>query len=221
MKPNVFALGFFIKPNSDLILGIAFVPNELKMAVNFEILLSIFLGLGLAASAGFRVFMPLLALSLLGYFDWIPLSDSFAWLGSIPAIITLALATVVEIAAYYIPWVDNLLDTVALPMATLAGTGVLAASITELDPLLSWGLAIIAGGGTAGAIKSANAGTRMISSVKTVGLANPVVSTVETGFSLSLIVLAIFFPVLALLLVLSILYFLYRVMRKFRTKKQN
>lgn len=188
--------------------------------MNFDIILSVFLGLGLAASAGFRVFMPLLALSIASHFDYLPLSESFQWLGSLPALIALALATILEIAAYYIPWVDNLLDTAAVPLATIAGTGVLAASVTELNPMLTWGLAIIAGGGTAGAIKSANAGTRMLSSVKTVGLANPIVSTVETGFSFSLVVLAIFFPVLAILLVLSILYFLFKVLRKLTTKKE-
>lgn len=191
------------------------------MDVNFDIILSIFLGLGLAASAGFRVFMPLLALSLVSYFDWLPLSESFEWLGSIPAIIALSIATILEIAAYYIPWVDNLLDTAAVPLAAVAGTGVLAASVTELNPMLTWGLAIIAGGGTAGAIKSANAGTRMLSSVKTIGLANPIVSTVETGFSFSLIVLAIFFPILAVLLVFSILYFLFKILRRFTFKNKE
>lgn len=187
--------------------------------MDVSIILSIFLGVGLAAAAGFRVFMPLLALSVANHFGVIPLGESFAWVGAFPAMIALAIATVLEIGAYYIPWVDNLLDTAAIPLATIAGTGVMAASLTDMSPMLTWGLAIIAGGGTAGAIKSASAGTRLMSSVKTAGIGNPVVSTAETGASLTMIFLAIFAPILAILFVGLTLFFLFKFVRKFRKKK--
>ncbi len=188
--------------------------------MDMSIILSIFLGVGLAAAAGFRVFMPLLALSLANHFGIMPLGESFAWVGGFPAMIALAIATVLEIGAYYIPFVDNLLDTAAVPLAAIAGTGVMAASLTDMSPMLTWGLAIIAGGGTASAIKSASAGTRVLSSVKTAGIGNPVVSTAETGASLTLIIVAMVFPVLAVILVAVILYLLYRVVRRF-TKKNK
>ena len=186
--------------------------------MEFEIILSIFLGIGLAAAAGFRVFVPLLALSIAGYTGMFPLGESFTWLASIPAVVCLIIASVAEILAYYIPWVDNLLDSIAIPMATIAGTGIMAASLTDMSPMLTWSLAIIAGGGTAGTIKSMGAGTRILSSVKTFGVGNPVVSTAETGASLIMIVLSLFFPVLALLCVLLLFYFVFKTWKKFSRK---
>ncbi len=58
-----------------------------------ETLISIFLGIGLAASVGFRVFLPLFALSLAAYFDVWSLNDSWQWIGSLTAVITFGAAT--------------------------------------------------------------------------------------------------------------------------------
>ncbi len=178
------------------------------------VIISVFLGLGLAAAAGFRVFMPLLALSVANHFNMIPLGESFSWLGSYAAMTSLGIATILEIGAYYIPWVDNILDTIAVPLAAIAGTGVMAASVTELSPMLTWGLAVIAGGTTAGAIKGASAGTRLMSSAKTAGIGNPLVSTAETGASVTLILLAIIAPIIAFIVVATILYFIFKMIKK-------
>ena len=122
-----------------------------------ETIISVCLGIGLAASAGFRVFVPLFVLSLATHFGYVPVGDSFAWIGSLTAIICLGIATIVEILGYYIPYIDNLLDTLAVPLAGIAGTVVMASTLVDLDPMITWGLAIIAGGGTATAINSATA----------------------------------------------------------------
>ena len=87
-----------------------------------ETVISIFLGVGLAASAGFRVFLPLFALSLAGYFGVWELNANWQWIGSLAAVLTLGIATVVEVFAYFIPWVDNALDSIAIPLAAVAGT---------------------------------------------------------------------------------------------------
>ncbi len=122
-----------------------------------ETIAGIFIGFGLAASTGFRIFLPLLALSVAGYFHLVPLGVQWAWVSSSQAIIILVIATVAETLAYYIPWLDNLLDTIALPLASIAGTLVMASTMVDLDPAWQWALAIIAGGGTAGIIKGVNA----------------------------------------------------------------
>lgn len=189
--------------------------------MDYTVIGSIFLGLGLAAAAGFRVFLPLLAMSLVSFMGWMDLGESFSWIGTLPALIALAVATVLEILGYYIPWVDNILDTVAIPLATLAGTGLMAASLTDMNPMFTWGLAIVAGGGTAGAIKSASAGTRLMSSVKTAGIGNPVVSTAETGASISMILLAFFLPVLALIFLGILFFLLYKFVKKFNPLKKK
>lgn len=174
-----------------------------------ETVLSILLGLGLAAACGFRVFVPLLIMSLAsragaGYLE---LGDGFAWIGSTAALISFSIATGLEIAGYYIPWVDNLLDAIATPTAIVAGVVVTASAITDIDPFLRWTLAIIGGGGTAAVFQGITATARQISSFTTGGLGNPLVATMEAGGSAMLAVLAIVVPVLAMLLVVLLLYF--------------
>ncbi|GGG57016.1 hypothetical protein GCM10011414_28580 [Croceivirga lutea] len=184
-----------------------------------ETIISLFLGVGLAASAGFRVFLPLFALSLANYFGIWELNDSWAWIGSIPAVLTLGIATVAEIFAYFIPWVDNALDSIAIPLAGIAGTAVMVSTVADLDPVITWSLAIIAGGGTAAAIKGANATGRLTSTATTGGLANPVVSTVETGTAVVVSTASIFAPFLGAILVVIILIVIFRIYRKIRPKR--
>lgn len=189
-----------------------------------EIIASIFLGLGLAASVGFRIFLPLLALSVAHYFDVVSLNESWAWVSSPAAMIVFGVATVLETLAYFIPWFDNLLDTIALPTASLAGTAVMASTIVELDPLWQWAMAIIAGGGTAGLIKAVNTKTRLASTAATGGLGNPVVSATETIFSAGLSALSIFlWPLAAVISILLLIgmFFFYRKLRRYWRKKHE
>ena len=186
-----------------------------------ETIFSILLGIGLAASVGFRVFVPLFTLSLASYYEIIPLNESWQWVGSMPAMITLGIATIVEIVAYIIPWLDNLLDTIAVPLAAVAGTAVMLSTAADLDPVVTWSLAIIAGGGTATAIKTSTSTTRLASTATTGGIANPVVSTVETGTSVVMSVLSFVAPVLAIIFVVIILYLMFKVFRWFRPSKKR
>jgi hypothetical protein len=173
-----------------------------------DTVLSVLIGLGLAAACGFRVFVPLLIMSLASRAEvgQIVLGDHFAWIGSTPALIAFSAATVLEIAGYYIPWVDNLLDAVATPTAIVAGILVTASTMTDVSPMLKWTLAVLAGGGTTAVFQGVTSMARHISSFTTGGLGNPVVATAEAGGSALLAVLAITLPVLAFLLVLTLLY---------------
>lgn len=186
-----------------------------------ETIISIFLGVGLAASVGFRVFLPLFALSLASYFGVWELNENWQWIGSIAALITLGVATLAEIFAYFIPWVDNLLDSIAIPLAAIAGTAVMVSTVANLDPVVTWSLAIIAGGGTATAIKGAGASTRLASTATTGGVANPLVSTVETGTAVVVTAASIFAPILAAFLVIAILIFVFMIYRKLRPRKKS
>lgn len=183
-----------------------------------ETIISLFLGIGLAASVGFRVFLPLFALSLASYLGVWELNESWQWIGSLAALITLAVATIVEVFAYFIPWVDNALDGVSVPLAAIAGTAVMVSTVANLDPVVTWSLAIIAGGGTATAIKGASAAGRLTSTATTGGIANPLVATVETGTAVVMSAASIFAPMLAAVLVLIILAIIFKIYRKFRPK---
>lgn len=185
----------------------------------YETIISICLGIGLAASTGFRVFLPLFALSLASYFSLWDLNESWQWIGSLTAVITLGAATLLEILAYYIPFVDNLLDTIAIPLATIAGTAVMVSTIVDLSPVFTWALAIIAGGGTAAAIKTASGATRLSSSVSTAGVGNPLVSTVETVTSTIMTAFSLFLPLVGFLLVIVVFYLIFKVYKKIKPTK--
>jgi Domain of unknown function (DUF4126) len=183
-------------------------------------LISIALGLGLAAACGFRVFVPLLVMSAAAYTGHLELAKGFAWIGTLPALITFATATVVEIAAYYIPWVDHLLDTISGPSAVVAGAVVTASALTDVDPFLKWSLAIIGGGGIAGIVSGSTAVVRGFSTVTTGGLGNPIVSTVEAAASFVLSVLAVVLPLVALAVVLLLLLVLVKKLFGGRVRSQ-
>lgn len=172
-----------------------------------ETLLSICIGIGLSAACGFRIFVPPLVMSMASIFGHLTLSPNFAWMGSYTAMVAFAVATCIEIAAYYIPWVDNLLDTVATPMAMAAGTIVTASVIPDADPMLQWTVALIAGGGSAGTIQAFTGIGRLASTVMTGGLGNALLSTIESGSSIILSGLAIALPVVAVCLVAVLLVF--------------
>jgi hypothetical protein len=179
-----------------------------------DLALSIALGIGLAAATGFRVFLPMLITSAAAYSGHLPLGENFAWLGTAPALAMLGVAAVVEILAYYIPGVDNLLDTLATPAAFVAGTIVSAAVMTDVSPMLKWTTAIIAGGGIAGVTQGVTALLRAKSTLFTAGVGNPVVATAELGGSLLVSLLALAAPIIALLAVGVFLWFAIRLIRK-------
>jgi hypothetical protein len=179
-----------------------------------ETLVSVLIGAGLAAACGLRVFVPFLALSIAARSGHLPLAGDFQWIATTPALVAFASATVLEVGAYYVPWLDNALDTVATPTAVLAGVVLSAAVVTDLPPVLRWGVAIITGAGMAGTIQSATVLTRLKSSVTTAGMANPVVATGETAGSALTSALAIIVPVAAFLLVVILLSVLFVVARR-------
>lgn len=170
-----------------------------------EPLLGIPVGLALSTAAGLRVFVPLLLTGLAARLGYLRLTPGMDWIGSDPALVAFATATVLEIAAYYVPWLDNALDAVATPAAVTAGVVATAAVTPELPPLLRWSLALIAGGGAAGLVHAGTALVRVQSSALTVGAGNSAVATGELLGALALSGLALLAPLLAGTLVLIVL----------------
>jgi hypothetical protein len=168
-----------------------------------ETLLAVALGLALSAACGFRIFVPLLAVGAAQATGYLTLAPKFAWVGSTPALVVLVVATVVEVAAYHVPWLDHLLDTIASPAAIVAGIVVTASVVTDMDPLWRWTLAVIAGGGLAGAVQGSTVLVRAASTAATGGLANPVVATGELAGAVAISILALLVPVFALFVVVT------------------
>ncbi len=180
-----------------------------------ETFLSVLTGIGVAAACGFRVFVPLLALGLAGRANVLPLNDSFAMLSSMPALVALGTAATLEVGAYYVPWLDNLLDLAAAPAAVIAGILASAAVLTDLPPVLTWGIALIGGGGAAGILHGATSLLRLKSTAVTGGVANPVLSTGELVGAVVTSALALLVPVVcAALLVLVVVWMVRQRLQK-------
>ncbi len=184
-----------------------------------EIALNILIGIGLAATCGFRVFVPLLVMGAANKVGYLELSQGFTWIGSYPAVIIFGIATVVEITAYFIPYVDNLLNTISIPISAVAGIVVAAAVITDMSPILQWTLAIIAGGGAASVTSLISNGAHNTSTVFSAGVANPVVSAGETVISIVMAVLSIIVPIFAVLLIIMMIILVSRMVRRFRDRR--
>ena len=183
-----------------------------------ETILGLCIGIGLSAACGFRVFVPLLVMSIASLMGWFEPMKGFEWLAMPSVCIALAVATVFEIGAYYIPWGDNLLDTIATPSAMIAGTlTTMAASTGEMSQFASWASAIIVGGGTATAVQMSTVAVRGISTATTGGIANPLVSTGEWISALIVSVMAFVFPVLVVIVGFILMIIVIRwVMKKKR-----
>lgn len=175
------------------------------MNSELEILLSICIGLGLAAACGFRVFVPLFVTGLAERTGHMTFADGFEWMGSNVALAIFGTATVLEILAYYLPFIDNLLDTVATPSAVVAGMIATGTQVGDMDPMMAWSISVIGGGGTAGIVQGATAVLRQISSLATAGFANPLLSTAEAGAALAMTVLSIVVPFVAVVVLLIVL----------------
>jgi hypothetical protein len=189
-----------------------------------ELLTNIALGIALSACCGFRVFIPLLAGALAGHFQFFSLPADMQWLASWPAIICFGTAAIAEIAAYYIPFIDNLLDTIATPLSVAAGT-VLATSflpLADVDPLLRWGTGLLAGGSSAGIIHIGTGLLRLFSSKATIGTGNAIVSTTENAAAISGSLLSFIIPVLvAAALILLIVWILVKLTGRLMWRKKR
>jgi Domain of unknown function (DUF4126) len=189
------------------------------MIFDFNILLSVALGISLAAATGFRVFLPLLVLSLAVRAGVVPVSEGFSWVATTPALLMLSIAALTEMLAYYVPVLDNLLDGLAAPTAIGAGVAVSAAVMGDVPPMLKWTLAIIAGGGAAAATQGATTLLRGVSTVATGGLANHTIATAEILGAVALSVLAILLPYLAAIAAIIFIIVAWRTVLRMRRRQ--
>lgn len=179
----------------------------MEQLFDLHTLIEIILGISLSAASGFRVFVPLLALSTAAVVGHIDLPADFDWIENPQALAVFAVACALEIGGYYIPWFDHVLDVAATPAAILAGTVVTASLAPDMNPIVQWTLALVAGGGTAGITKGLMNLLRATSTATSGGLANPVVATLELVVAIALSALAIALPVVAGIVVIGLLVF--------------
>jgi ABC-type glycerol-3-phosphate transport system permease component len=188
-----------------------------RRSPTMDMIIGTCVGIALAACCGFRVFVPLLVMSIAAQNGYVNLGDSFEWMGSPLATFVFGAATVAEVVGYYIPWFDNLLDTIATPAAAIAGTLVAAAMMSDIDPTLKWAMAIIAGGGLATGVQTLTVGTRAVSTATTGGVGNPVVATVEGVSSFVVSILVVTVQIVGVIIVVSLVAWL--IARSIRRRK--
>lgn len=184
-----------------------------------EVLFSVILGVGLASACGFKVFVPFLIMSIAAMSGHLELAEGFEWIGTTPALIVLIVAAILEILSYYVPYVDNILDVISIPVTVISGVLVTVSCIQGLSPLFSWTLALILGGTVAGGVKLINTGLRATSTASTGGVANPIVNTIQIVLSVIMSVLTVILPILVIvififLIILSIMLYKRKKNRK-------
>lgn len=178
------------------------------------------LGLGLAAAAGLRAFLPLLLLGVAARFELfgVSLNDKAEWLGSDAALVTLAIATALELAADKVPFLDHALSavgTVTRPIAAVVAAGSVFAGV---DPVVATVAGVVIGAPTALAFHAAQSGTRVASTATTGGLLNPVVSVVEDLLAVLTAGLALALPLLVPALLVLLLWAIWRLVRATRAR---
>lgn len=191
------------------------------MEIATTLMVEVAMGIGLAACAGLRAFLPLFVAGLAGRFQWITLSSSFEWLGETPSLIVLGVAVVTEILSDKIPVVDHLLDLIGGVVKPVAGTVLAASVLSDLTPLQSAMAGIVLGGGSAGLVHVAKAKVRLFSSVTTAGLGNPLLSVGEDVASLVGSAVAIVFPFLLILVVMGTIATLLALRRRLRLRVER
>jgi len=198
------------------------VANQNIFGDTFTIVLSIITSICLSAGCGLRVFTPFFILSLITYLfpELIPLNEDVAFISSLSAVILLGIASLLEILAFYIPWLDNILGAVTVPIAGFSGVAMGAIILADLPPALQWGLAILGGGGATGTQLSTEY-IRTFITAATAGFGNFIVSTVENIFALVLSILAIIAPILALILLTVFLLLIFILGKKVLKRRNN
>ena len=185
------------------------------MNETITILSSVCLGIALSAASGMRIFLPLflsgivIRLGLLGVSPEV--MQTQAWLGSTAALICFGVATVTEAVAYKVPYLDHMLDVIGAPAALLSGAILGTAFLVGIDdPVLKYGLGIVAGAGSAGVVHGTTALARVASTKTTGGFANPVFALGELVSSAVTSILAFIMPMmiaaLFLVFVVSVLF---------------
>jgi hypothetical protein len=171
-----------------------------------QLAVQVMMGVSLAACAGLRAWLPLFGVGLLGRLGLLALNPSFAFLQSTPALTVFAVATLLELLGDKVVAVDHFLDAAGTFIRPMAGTLLVASTLTKSDPTAALVAGIIVGGGTALTVHAGKAVVRAKSTALSVfhgGLGNALLSLLEDGVSFVGTALAFLLPVLAFVLALG------------------
>lgn len=175
----------------------------------------------MSAACGFRVFVPFLVMSGAALLGELELAGRFAWIGSYEALAVFGAATGLELLGYAVPWVDNALDTIATPLAVVAGVVASASVLGDVPPLVRWVVALVAGGGVAGVVQGGTVAARGASSAATGGTGNFLLAAGEALASVVTAVAAFFLPLVVVLAVLILCTLIARRVLRRRKRRRS
>ncbi len=166
---------------------------------------------GLALSSGLNTYLPLFLLALFARFTHaVSLSPRFQWLISDEAIIILGVLALGEILAEKFPVLDHLWDFLHTALRPVAGALAAGATMTtDTAPQLVF--AMLTGGTLATAAHSAKSGIRLMSTSKSFGVANPILSLGEDITVVAGTLLSVYAPwvMLGVVLLFALLFALF------------
>lgn len=185
-------------------------------------------GMGLSAAAGFNAYIPFLIVALIARFtDVITLPTTYSWIESWWAIGIAAVLLLAEVVLDKIPAVDTVNDTIQTfirpAMGGLIFAATQAASAIDESTWMKenpW-VGIVLGIVVSGLIHSGKMAARPVLNAGTAGVAAPVVSTVEDGFSIGLSLVAIFLPILVVLALALIAWLIASLWRRARRRRRD
>ncbi len=176
--------------------------------------MEIFTAFGLSASAGLNAYLPLLIVAICARLNIFKLQEPFDVMTSWWVIGVLAVLLIIEVLVDKVPAADTVNDIINTVIRPAAGAVLFAASaniVTDISPVLSIVLGLLVAGG----VHAVKATARPVLTATTAGVANPVVSTVEDVVSGVTSLVAIFMPLLILLVAtIGIVMFLWWRLRR-------
>lgn len=172
--------------------------------------------LGLALPAGLNAWLPFLILALADrYTTVIDLAEPYDFISSTPGIIIILLLLPIELIADKIPGLDHVSDIVHTAIRPIAGA-ILAAAVADASgDLDAWAGALIGITG-ASVTHAAKMATRPVVTASTGGVGNPVVSLIEDAVATISSLVAVFLPLLLLIVLPLFGYLLFATWRRMR-----
>lgn len=149
-------------------------------------------------AAGLNLYATVAVIGLASRFDWVALPPQFAIFDSNVVIGAALVLYLLEFFADKIPYVDTAWDIVHTAIRPLGGAFVAAASVGDVSPAAQ-GLAALLGGTLAAGSHLTKAGTRAVANTSPEPFSNWALSLAEDGLVVGLGVLALTYPVTALI----------------------
>lgn len=180
-------------------------------------MLDLFSAFGLAGSAGLNAYIPLLLVALAARFPLndplLNLMEPYNVMGSWWAIGIISVLLVIEMLVDKVPAIDTVNDVIQTFVRPAAGAVLFAANaniVNDVHPVLALGAGLI----VAGSVHAVKGVARPVVTATTAGTGNWLVSLVEDIVAFFTSILAIFLPVLGMLLLVVLLFYGFRLYRR-------